>query len=294
VATSSPWTRPPEPSTRYRLPARLSDMLHGWADGRRGIPLLHDVQTHSADAASAPDTEVGTAQPGDHQAESGQPAQLPEPWTPRMEVLLRRSRELTEGERIGFADDWSLLRRRSGEYQKSADALQEQVTALRQQLDKARLELSDKELRKRRLAEQNEQSRPEALVNDRRQAAWQRQLAAAEERYQSANARLAEARQALMLQEDLIRERAAVARAAARRHREFALRRVATYLQQLVRSHRRGAELNDWLMVYRVMPDLPAWAQEPSPGESGAEQIIAGGISQMTTGSDVRDEASGP
>jgi hypothetical protein len=287
-------------------------MLHGWADGRRGIPLLLDPLTGPGDdasaraagdgatspdaggAASAPDAKVGPAQHDDSRAEPGQPAPPHEPWTPRMEVLVRRSRELIEGERISFANDFAVLKQESKEDQKSAGVLREQVTGLKEKLDKARIEPSDEELRKRRLAEQDERRRPGTVVSDRRRAAWERRLAAAEERYRSANVPYVAANQALMLQEDLIRVRAAAARAAARRHHEFALRRLATYLQQLVRTHRRGAELNDWLTEYRVMPDLPDWVRDPAPGESGVERILAGGSTSATVGSDERDEATGP
>ena len=118
------------------------------------------------------------------------------------------------------------------------------------------------ELGKRRLAEQDAGSRPDTLVSARRRAAWDRRLSTAEEQHQSATAKLARAAHGFRLHEDLIRERAEVARAAARRHHDFALRRVATYLQQLVRKHPRGAELNEWLTDYRVGPDLPEWARE--------------------------------
>ena len=66
------------------------------------------------------------------------------------------------------------------------------------------------------------------------------------------------AREAL-LRRDLIRDRAAVARAAAKRHSELAHRRIATYLQQLVRTHRQGADLNMLLVTHPVGPDLPEW-----------------------------------
>ena len=57
--TTSPWTRPPEQPAPYRLPARLSDMLHGWLDGRRGIPELPNGQTGAVRVADASNTETG-------------------------------------------------------------------------------------------------------------------------------------------------------------------------------------------------------------------------------------------
>ena len=104
----------------------------------------------------------------------------------------------------------------------------------------------------------------------RRYTGWERRLGTAEQQYQSATARLADAKHEAQLREELIRDREAVARAAARRHYEFALRRTATYQQQLVRTHRGGPELNRLLLDHLVGPDLPAWARDPAADESGA------------------------
>ena len=112
------------------------------------------------------------------------------------------------------------------------------------------------------------------LVSARRQAAWDRRLSTVGRVTAVGNCRAVRAAYAFRLHEDLIRERAEVARAAARRHHEFALRRVATYLQQLVRKHPRGAELNQWLMDYRVAPDLPEWARESTEAESAINSML--------------------
>jgi hypothetical protein len=304
VATS-PWTRPPEQPGHYRLTARLSDMVHGWLDGKSGIPMLPEGRIAILDEASGSSAESDATRPGDSLAESGavtesgavgesgepvdaipqmeaeqpaeagQPAQAvhwapAEPWTPRMEVLVRFSRECIEGERIRLADDLFVLMRRAAESRHSVEELTEQIKAHEQALDQARERLDDTDLAKRRLAERDAQSRPDGLVSDRRQAAWDRRLSAAEERYQTTTAQLAQAKQALRLNESLVRERTAVARSAARRHHELALRRVATYLQQLVRTHRRGPELNALLMNYRVGTDLPEWVRDATDEKSGS------------------------
>ena len=51
---ASPWTRPPEQPAPYRLPARLSDMLHGWLDGK-GIPELPNGLTSAVSMADESD-----------------------------------------------------------------------------------------------------------------------------------------------------------------------------------------------------------------------------------------------
>jgi hypothetical protein len=291
---ASPWTRPPEQPAPYRLPARLSDMLHGWLDGKRGIPEVPNGRTSAASMAAASDSETGDPKLSDSPDIAKPQIRPPTLWTPRIEVLIRRSRELIEEERIRFADDWSELKRRSIEYQLSLDPLKEQVTALEERLNQARVQPSNAELGKRRLAEQDAGSRPETLVSARRQAAWDRRLSTVEEQHQSATAKLARAACTFRLHEDLIRERAEVARAAARRHHEFALRRVATYLQQLVRKHPRGAELNEWLMGYRVGPDLPEWARESAEAESAIKSMLTNdGTPSTGNRSGARDEANG-
>ena len=247
---TSVWTRPPERPSPYRFTARMSDMAHGWRDGKRGIPLV-------SDAVAAVTTVAETAT--EAEAEAVDAEAPPEPWTPRMEVLLRLSRERIEGERIRLADDLSVLMQRAAESRHLAEALTERSRAHGQALERAQKPPEDTDLAKRRLAEQDTQRRPDGLVIDRRQAAWELRLRSAQEQHQATAAQLARATQALRYHEDLIAERTTVAACAARRHHELALRRVATYLQQLVRTHRRGPELNALLMQHRVGPDLPTW-----------------------------------
>lgn len=305
------WTRPPGEPAPYRLRTRATDMMHGWLDGRRGIPRVPAggnprvpaggmeaarpaIASAAAGDAPEPGDSSGPTEPGDSSGPTVRPAEHGSVWTPRIEVLVRRSRELIEGERIRFADDWLILVRRSVGYQQSLDPLAAEVTALGDKLGPARARPTSAELGRRRLAEQDPAERPESLVSARRLADWERQLRAVEQEHQSATARLAAATHAFRLQEDLIRERAEVARAAARRHHELQLRRVATYLQQLLRSHPRGVELNEWLTAYRVGPDLPEWAKDSTPIESAIKQMLAkdGGPGNAHD-SGGRDESSG-
>lgn len=287
------WTRSPEKAARYRLPTRATDMMHGWLDGKRGIPRVPADGMDTARPAIVSAAE-GDAPPDDSSAPTAGLFEHMTAWTPRIEVLLRRSRELIEGERIRFADDWSILVRRSVGYRQSLAPLEAEVTALAGKLGSAQARPTSEDLSRRRLAEQDPTERPESLVNARRMTDWERQLRAAEQEHQSATARLAAATHAFRLQENLIRERAEVARAAARRHHELHLRRVATYLQQLLRSHPRGAELNDWLTAYRAGPDLPEWAKESTPIDSAITQMLArDGVAGNVHDPGSRDEASG-
>ena len=245
-AVSSPWTRPPEQPARYRLPDRLSDMIHGWLDGRHGLPLL------------PPDT-----------GRPGQDASLPR--TNRMEVLARQATELIEGEKIRCGEDSAALKREATQFLMLGDALTDEIAVSEQKLRQAQNPLSDQQRDARRLAEHDTQHRPAGLVRLRRQTAWERQLATAEQHHRGIVARLAEASREAQLREELISDRAAAARAAARRHHELALRRIATYLQQLVRTHPHGGELNRLLVEHPVGPDLPAWTRDPAAGKPGAE-----------------------
>jgi hypothetical protein len=249
-------------------------MAHGWLDGRRGIPLLLEAPVAHLDAAGLADTEgkadteraADTERPAETERGTGEHG---DPWTPRMEALLRQSRERIEEECIRLADDMSVLAARVIEAASRVEDLTGRAQAQEQALGTAREPLGDTELGQRRTAERDPQRRPDDLVHARRLAAWGRRLSEAEERRHSAVAELARATQALRIGEELVRERAVVARSAARRHHELALRRVATYLQQLVRTHRRGPELNARFMNYRVGPDLPDWVRDDTQEGSG-------------------------
>lgn len=249
-AASSPWTRPPEQPARYRLSARLSDMIHGWRDGRHGIPPLPPGSGESAGPAR------GT----------------PRPRTNRMEILARQATELIEGEKIRCGEDSAVLKQEAARFLMIRDAMTGAAAVSEQKLRQARSPLSDQQREARRLAEHDSQKRPAGLVRLRRQTAWERQLAAAEQRHQGVIERLAEANREVRLREELIQDRAAAARAAARRHHELALRRIATYLQQLVRTHPQGTELNRLLMEHPVGRDLPHWARDPAAAEPVAGQ----------------------
>ena len=111
--------------------------LHGWLDGKHGIPELPNGRTIAASVADESDTETGDPKLSDSPDVAKPQIRPPTPWTQRIEVLVRRSRELIEEERIRFADDWSELKRRSIEYQLSLDPLKEQVTALEERLNQA-------------------------------------------------------------------------------------------------------------------------------------------------------------
>ena len=106
----------------------------------------------------------------------------------------------------------------------------------------------------------------------RRQVAWARRLAKAEQAVNTATAQLADATREAELRSELSRNRTALAQAAAHRHHEFYLRRTATYLQQLVRTHERGRDLNMLLMRHQVGPELPEWTRKhPNSDETSSQ-----------------------
>jgi hypothetical protein len=307
-AAPSPWTRPPERPARYRLSARLSDMAHGWLDGRCNLPRLPEDLTRPANGSTVDAAErhlrpvngspVETAEhrlrplpgpPAGHEPKNLRPRL----GTSRMDVLIQQGLELIEGEKIRFGDEWAELKRETAHFLTVRDALARKVAGTEASLKQAQVPLSDEASAGRRFAERDAQKRPDELVRARRQAAWERRLASAEQRHQSVVARLAEAERQFQLRDELIRDRAAVARAAARRHHELAMRRIATYLQQLVRTHDQGADLNMLLVHYPVGPELPPWTSEPEAGQSGIEQMFARGSAPMTSDPYLRSETSG-
>jgi len=292
TTSSSPWTRPPQQPARYWLGARLSDMLHGWLDGRHGIPQLPQDMSPAVNGAIVPAAEIHLTTVANLPTVPEAASPAPQLRTPRMDVLASQARQLIAEEEHRLEDDRAVLQRESAHFLQSLDALTRQVTVTEEQLKQARNPLSDEERGNRRLAEQDAKCRPAGLVRARRETAWERRLSAAEQRHQSVTARLAEATRGAQLREELIRDREAVARAAARRHHEFALRRIATYLQQLVRTHPRGADLNRLLILYPVGPELPEWTNDPAPGPSGTERMPAEGNAPITHDSDLQNEAS--
>jgi hypothetical protein len=297
----SPWTRPPEQPVRYWVPARLSDMLHGWLDGRRGIPQLPEEPSPSANGHAA--------QNGNGQAKylsgpvtlepairrflgPGPVSPPPTVRTARIDVLADQARALIEEELIRFCDDWAVLKAKSADALRQRESSATEESIWKEKLRQAQAQLSEREWSRRRFAEQDTEHRPDDLVRARRQAAWERCLDAAEARYQSAAAKLADASHSARLQDDLIRDRGAVARAAARRHHALAHRRIATYLQQLVRSHRQGALLNRLLIEHPVGPDLPAWTKDPKAGQSVIERMLTEGGVQIIGDPYLSNEAS--
>jgi hypothetical protein len=188
-----------------------------------------------------------------------------------MKVLAEEAAQLIEGERIRCGEECALLKREAARFLSIRDSLTAEAAVTTEKLTQARTPLSTEERAARRLAERDEQSRPTGLVNVRRQTGWERRLTGAEQRHQSVTARLAEATREAQLREELIHDREAAARAAARRHHELGMRRIATYLQQLTRTHPHGAELSRLLMHTPVGADLPAWTREPMADQLGSE-----------------------
>lgn len=182
-----------------------------------------------------------------------------------MNFHIMKAHELMDGELILLNQYKAEMAQRFAETLQSRAALADQLTVTRENRKQAARPPSEEELKVRRLAERDQARRPEGLIRARRHSGWQRRLLAAEQRERELAERKAQADHAALLRDELISYREAAARAAARRHYEFALRRIATYQQQLIRSHDRGSELNQLLIEHPVGPDLPDWTKDP-PG----------------------------
>jgi hypothetical protein len=281
AAERSSWIREPERAGRYGLGARLSDMLHGWLDGRRGIPALPsrpDTADGAADASGNEDVadrhgrggEAGAGQPSaPDETASARPAGPARPSlvsTQRIKVLSSLAGEQVALEEARLIEDRSRLEREAMPFLAARDALTDELALAEARRLQAADPLTDGQRGDRRLAERDVKARPDTLIQSRRHEAWQRRLGTAEQQHKSVLTRFAEADRQARLRDDLIRGRIELAQANARRHYEVALRRIATYAQQLVRTHPQGVELNQLLLSHPVGPDLPAWVDDPNAG----------------------------
>jgi hypothetical protein len=268
------WTRAPEPAARYPLLARLSDMVHGWLDGRNGIPQLPEIRavpgagdrTSGMESGSEPD-QADEAAAADQLVPADDP---PKVGTPRIEVLSRLAGESMAHEQARLIEDRAVLERESARFLATRDALSRELALVEGRLQQASGPLTDEQREDRRIAEHDSRARPITLIRARRDRAWERRLGTAEQQRGSVLVRFTEAERQVRLQEELIRDRVELAQADARRQFELALRRIATYAQQLVRTHQQGAELNRLLLSDPVGPQLPGWITEPDAGMPGA------------------------
>lgn len=285
------WTRPPEKPSRYSWPAQLSDMTHGWLDGRRGLPRLPELaepkpraglaapagepRAMPFPATASPAAIVGPGPAAAGPAVGEEVPTAPPAWlqTPRMVLLRRQALELIRAEEEAYIKDCARYRSELSRFHRLRDSAAEVLGQARNALELARQPLSEEGLLARRLAEQkSRQDYPESFVRARRQAEWERRVTAASQAVREATTQLAYATREAELRENLIRDRMAVARAAAHRHHEFHIRRIATYLQQLARTHKQGADLNMLLIRYQVGPNLPEWTANPPAANEGSGQ----------------------
>ena len=266
--TADRWIRPPEQPTRYGAFARLSDMAHGWLDGKRGIPRLPEIKPVNEISVSVPESYAKPLPAPAAESESGT---RPDWLTPRMNVLSKRALEQIRDEQIAYRRDCAEWKGQLLTFRGLQDAAAEEVATAKEMLQQAQRPLTEQEREVRRLAEQDPRTRPDDFVRARRESGWERRLRATEQAYRAATAKLTEATRQAQLREEFIRDRFAVAQAAARRCQELAMRRIATYQQQLVRTHRQGADLNLLLMTHPVGPELPGWVREPNRDGHGTE-----------------------
>lgn len=251
-------------------------MVHGWRDGRNGIPLLPEIRAVPGAEDRTPGMESDPEpDQADEAAATGQliPADdPPKVATPRMEVLSRLAGELMAREQTRLIEDRCVLERESARVLASRDALSRELALAEEKLQRASNPLTDEQREDRRIAEHDSRARPITLIRARRDHAWARRLGTAEEQRGSVLVRFTEAERQVRLHEELIRDRVELAQADARRQFELALRRIATYAQQLVRTHRDGAELNRLLLSDPVSPKLPGWVTDPDAGVPGDEE----------------------
>jgi hypothetical protein len=265
--TMPAWTtRPAEPSG-YGPLARLSDMFHGWYDGKRRIPLL--VAGEPSDGATPDGTTSEDESPGEETPEAvsvHEAANELRVWTPRIEVLGREARQAIAREKRSLDEAQAGVAKRLGKARAEKQTLEEKIKLAEEDLGLARRPQPEEERTTRRLAERDSRTHPDAFVRQRRQAEHARKLAKAQRGYLALIARHAEVSESEEALREAINRRNSAAQAAAWQHYERGQRRIATYLQQLVRSRKReGPRLNQIIPLHPVGPDLPSWLGEPTP-----------------------------
>jgi len=217
------WTSPPASPIPYGVGARLSDAYNGYVDGRSGLP---DPQPGSADG-------------------------LPETPHSRLTRLRGSVQQLSESLRF--------LRKRAEEAAETGiDTLSRDLKAAEQNAADKRalfeaipLELDAQAAGKWRAGELNTR---EDIVRSRRAAEHSRLRLAAEAEYQAAAERVAAAHAALERAVEAANRDADVERIRREWIGLHTQRRNAAYLRRLVRSHRAGPEIADYL-AERPAPD---------------------------------------
>ncbi len=176
------------------------------------------------------------------------------------------ARELIGQERIALLTYMAPIQEELSRLRAQQSDLESRLAAAQRALEKLRDDPpKDEDLKERRMAEGDVSRRPDRLVRDRRLAEYARRCTEAEAAYLAFAAELARVSQGIRAHENALARRLAIARTQAHRVHEHIWRRVATYWQQLVRSHRYGPELNKRL--HPVGPELPRWAQESADSQ---------------------------
>lgn len=238
------WTARPARPVRYLPHHILADWFHGWRDGKRGVPVMPRLA-----APGEREDPLAVSAAVDHFDDTRRLVT-----TPRLEVLRRRAAEQTTREKTTYLAARDPLYREAEALIPTVDEWRHRVAEAAARLDRARVAPAEEDLKERRTGETD---RPDTLVRQRRLAEHARRLADAEAAHEQARSRLtAHLRRQAELSETLQHHDRAF-RARERRVNEHAGRRVATYWQQLVRSHDDGPGLNSQLRP--IGPDLPGW-----------------------------------
>jgi hypothetical protein len=305
-APDSHWADPPAKPIRYRLGAWFADVYHGRRDGRKRIPHVSiapdgsEPQTAGIDSSdglgpdspppagehpplgngAAPGVAPQTGPPVSAGA-GGDPADI-HARTPHLMKLRALARELIGQERVAMLTDMVPIHAELSRLRAQETDLQGRLAAAKRTVEELLgAPPSDEDLKERRIAEADVGRRPDRLVRERRLAEYGRRCGEAEAGYLAVAAELARVSQDIRAHEKALARRLEIARTRAHRVYEHTWRRVATYWQQLVRSHRYGRELNASLRL--VGPELPRWAQEPEDSPAG-DAAPADGEQEPTAG----------
>ncbi|MDH2430328.1 hypothetical protein [Sphaerisporangium sp. TRM90804] len=182
--------------------------------------------------------------------------------TPRIEAIKSQTLAEIADEERRLEESVAVLRKMVARAREDRDVMPRAIDLAEREVDAAWTPPTPQSLTCRRTAEQNTARRPDELIRLRRTGDHRRRVRKAENAYLERSRELAHAIRSEEMLNEIIAHRTAVARAAAHRLHQHGNRRIATYLQQLVRKHKRGPELNLVLLRHPVGPSLPAWVTE--------------------------------
>ncbi len=237
------WTAAPEPPCRYRLRDRWLDSRNGRADARARIPEVGSERAAAMPAATVDLPVEGTAPP---------------PFmTPYLDGLRNARNQDLEVELRRYETTRVRLREQlfQAEVRRASLAYAMEYAATR--LNEVSAPLTDQELNRRGLAEQDEQRWPLEMLKERRERARRLSRLQARDELREVTTQLRVADLAVEHAHIALEEHLRIAQAVAWAIAHYYGRREAVYLRSLARAHENGPAVVKMLEL--VGTQLPEW-----------------------------------